>query len=347
MKIEKVLVVYPYSRASAQLGGFAAAALKARGLAASVFCFQPYRYSSRLGRGFLGGLEYRLEERRLFAAVAGSGADLVFVVKGDELLPATVERLRERFRVPVVNWWTDDPCLLNVSTGISPAYDAFFTNDPDSVAAHGRAGCKLPLFLTFACEPALHRQVELTAGERARYGSDLVFVGLLTPKRLEYLEALSAYDIKIWSRKVVREYVPGTGSVTQRPVPETSPVYGRITGEEAWDEELIKIYSASKVVLNIHAHGRSDPNIRVFEATGCGAFLLTEDRRLLGDFFERGRELAAFDGKEQLERLAGQYLRDTEARERIAAAGRRRAYADHTYAARMGEMLDRLAGAGL
>ncbi|HBB65909.1 MAG: hypothetical protein A2049_03310 [Elusimicrobia bacterium GWA2_62_23] len=342
MTIKKIAIIYPYSRTSSQVAGFCAAGFGRLGVESSAFFFQPYRYSGRISRKLLGPVEYRVAERALLAGVPQSAADLVLVVKGDDLLPATVAELRKACRVPVVNWWLDDPGLINISSKLSPAYDVFFTNDPDSVAIHERAGCRRTEFLTFACDPAVHRRLELTGDDRINYGSDLVFVGLLTPRRVALLESLRGFDLKIWSRPFFHEYSPETGKVLSRPVPQDSPIRGCIVGREAWDEELIKIYSASKIVLNIHAHGKSDPNMRVFEAAACGAFLLTEERRVLKDLFSLGSEIVCFNEGGDLKAKAKSYLERGAEREKIAAAGQARAYKDHTYSVRMREMLFRL-----
>lgn len=346
MNIKKISIICPYSRTSSQLAALCARALEERGLAAEVLCFHPNHYTGRPGLRFLGSGEYWLAERMLLSRLRAAGPDLVLVIKGSELLPDTVKRIRDVCRAPVVNWWTDDPCLLGVSSRISPAYDVFFTNDPDSVPEHIKAGCRRAEFMTFACDPSLHRRVELDAAERARYGSDIVFVGLLTPRRVEFLVPLAGPGLKIWSCPVVQEYLPATDSVRRTPLTPDSPLYACVTGREAWDEELVKIYSASKVVINVHAHGRSDPNIRVFEATGCGAFLLTESRRVLGDLFSVGKELACFSSPGELAETAFRYLEAETERERIAASGQARAYKDHTYYVRMGDMLGRLRSTG-
>lgn len=342
MKIRKVAIIHPYSRTSYQVAFFCASGFSALGVETKLFCFQPYRYSDNLSRKLLGPVEYRLAEAGLLSGVSRSAPDLVLVVKGDQLSAGTVAELRKLCSVPVVNWWPDDPGLISVSSRLSPAYDLFFTNDPDSVPVHENAGCRRAEYLTFACEPAVHRRLELTADDRVKYGSDLVFVGLLTPRRLALLGTLSGLDLRIWSRPFSHEYSAETGSVVRRPVPQDSPIARRIVGREAWGEELMKIYSASKIVVNIHAHGKSDPNMRVFEATACGAFLLTEERSALNDLFAAGSEVVCFSGEGELRAQAERYLGLEAERERIAAAGRARAYKDHTYSIRMQEMLDRL-----
>ena len=339
MSVKKILIVCSYSRTSSEIASFCERAFGELGLSAGVFFFHPYRYSSRLGRRIFGPLEYRIAKWKLLSGIRGFSPDLVLVVKGDELLPETVAEIRERFRIPVADWWIDDPGFIGVSSGLSPAYDIFFTNDPDSVPVHRSGGCRFARFLTFACSPAAHRAVELTKEEADRYGCDIIFVGLLTPDRVKTLEALKDFKLKIWSLPVVREYLPGTGEVTRKELSPDSPLYPLITGRELWGGELAKAYSAAKIVLNIHSHGKSDPNMRVVETTACGAFLLTEDRSGLKDVFDVGRELVCFRGLEELRERARYYLANESERKSIARQGQARAYRDHTYVHRMKELL--------
>lgn len=339
MGIKKIFIVSSYSRTNSELASFCADAFRELGLDAEVFSFNPRRYSSLPGGRFFGRLEYRIAEERLFSRLREFSPGLVLAIKGDELLPGTVAAIRSRFRVPVADWWIDDPGLLGVSAGLSPAYDLFFTNDPDSVAAHAAAGCRFARFLTFACCPAVHHAVGLAGAEAEKYASDIAFVGRLTPYRVKVLEALKDFKLRIWTSPVVQEYLPERKLAVQKGIPADSPLRPLISGREAWGEELAKVYSAAKIVLNIHAHGRSDPNMRVFEATACGAFLLTEERRVLKDFFSPGRELACFRDPAELRTLARYYLDNDEERAAIAGRGRDRAYREHTYVHRMRELL--------
>lgn len=339
MSVKKIFIVRSYSRASSETASFCARAFGELGLSARVFSFHPYRFSSHLGRRFFGPFEYSIAKWKLLSGIREFSPDLVLVMKGDELLPGTVADIRARFRVPVADWWIDDPGFIGVSSYLSPAYDLFLTNDPDSVPVHLSGGCRFARFFTFACSPAAHRRVELTKEEADRYGCDIIFVGLLTPGRVRALEALKDFKLRIWSLPVVREYHPGTGEVTRKNLTLDSPLYPLVTGRELWGEELVKAYSAAKIVLNVHAHGKSDPNMRVFEATGCGAFLLTEERSRLKDFFEVGRELVCFRDLAELRERVKYYLANESERKTIARLGQARAYRDHTYVRRMRELL--------
>jgi spore maturation protein CgeB len=63
-----------------------------------------------------------------------------------------------------------------------------------------------------------------------------------------------------------------------------------------------------------------------------GACLLTERRQNLGELFEPGREVLAYDGVEECVDLCRHYLQRPEETAAIGAAGQRRCLTDHTVA---------------
>jgi spore maturation protein CgeB len=79
-------------------------------------------------------------------------------------------------------------------------------------------------------------------------------------------------------------------------------------------------------------------NMRLFEATGVGAAVVTEAAPNLYEMFEAEVEMATYSSGEELVAKVRALLDDDEARVRLAAAGQRRTLAEHTYADRMREL---------
>ena len=83
--------------------------------------------------------------------------------------------------------------------------------------------------------------------------------------------------------------------------------------------------------------------MRLFEATGVGAFLLTDFKENLHELFEPDREVAVWrsipDALGKIER----HLRDDGGRESIARAGQARTLAGHNYCNRTSEILGLIA----
>jgi glycosyltransferase involved in cell wall biosynthesis len=114
---------------------------------------------------------------------------------------------------------------------------------------------------------------------------------------------------------------------------------------EAWGIDMYGVLARSRIVVNRHgpiAAGYAN-NMRLFEATGAGAMLITEAAPNLADYFEPGHEVVTYDGPADLMEKLRHYLEHDEERKRIAAAGQARSLRDHSYGkviARLSEILE-------
>lgn len=91
--------------------------------------------------------------------------------------------------------------------------------------------------------------------------------------------------------------------------------------------------AGSRVTLNTHIDISSDwaSNMRLFEATGVGACLLTERQANLSDLFEPDVEVVTYASPEEAAEKAGYLLKRDDVRRAIAAAGQRRTLKCHTF----------------
>lgn len=81
--------------------------------------------------------------------------------------------------------------------------------------------------------------------------------------------------------------------------------------------------------------GRETANMRIFEATGVGAFLLTQRFDNLSEYFEPGSEIETYgDDRELLDKI-DHYLKHEDHRREIAARGLARCRRDHSMRARI------------
>lgn len=99
----------------------------------------------------------------------------------------------------------------------------------------------------------------------------------------------------------------------------------------------------SRVVLNTHIDisPRSASNMRLFEATGVGACLLTDWKANESELFEPGVEMVSYRSPEECVEKVRFLLEHEEERRRIAIAGQKRTLSCHTFAQRA-EQLDAL-----
>jgi hypothetical protein len=101
------------------------------------------------------------------------------------------------------------------------------------------------------------------------------------------------------------------------------------------------ILSKSKIVLN--HHGSILPwahNLRLFETTGVGSFLLTDNLPGIDELFEVGKEIETYDSIDECVDKIKYYLLNEEEREKIAKAGQIRTLKEHTYEKRIEKLFD-------
>lgn len=164
----------------------------------------------------------------------------------------------------------------------------------------------------------------------------LSFVGGISPfhgKGLQLLEEIArGIPLDVW----------GYGAQNLH---STSPLLQHHHGE-AWGIEMYALFASSNISLNRHidvAEGYAN-NLRLFETTGCGALLLTDNSRNLDTLFNIGQEIITYKSPEEAVGLAQYYLKHPEKAAEIAKAGQDRTIREHNYTSRMtkvSEILER------
>ncbi|WP_435127667.1 CgeB family protein [Halobaculum sp. D14] len=163
----------------------------------------------------------------------------------------------------------------------------------------------------------------------------VTFVGSLSSNheaRIELLERLATeVPLKVWA--------PGVDHLS-----EESPLRDCYQGQ-AWGRDMFEILARSDVVVNNHigVAGPYAANLRLYETTGVGSFLVTDDKRNLDDIFEPGTEVATYDSVSDCVDTIQYYLEHDAERAAIADAGQQRTLSEHTYSERA-DQLDSLFG---
>ena len=106
---------------------------------------------------------------------------------------------------------------------------------------------------------------------------------------------------------------------------------------EAWGLDMYRVLARARVAVNRHgdiAEGHAN-NMRLFEATGAGALLATEQADNLSELFEPGREVLAYEDPDDLIDQVRHHLDRDEERRAVAAAGQRRTLTEHGYGRRI------------
>jgi spore maturation protein CgeB len=124
-------------------------------------------------------------------------------------------------------------------------------------------------------------------------------------------------------------------------LPANSPILQRYE-KEVWGLEMYGVLARSKITINRHigiAQNYAN-NMRLYEATGMGALLLTDNKDNLRDLFEPGLEVVTYSSPGDAVEKINNLLRHPAELAEIAAAGMARTLREHTYQARMKELLD-------
>lgn len=123
-------------------------------------------------------------------------------------------------------------------------------------------------------------------------------------------------------------------------LPSSSPIRQR-HGGEVWGLDMYRALACSRITLNRHINVAENNanNMRLYEATGVGAMLLTDRKENLHELFDIGREVAVYSSKEEAAEMVRHYLAYPEEAAKIAKAGQARTLREHTYAIRMLELL--------
>ena len=160
---------------------------------------------------------------------------------------------------------------------------------------------------------------------------DVSFVGSVSADhrdRIALLERVAErYDLKMWGN-------------LPRSLPASSPLRRCFQGE-VWGAEMYQLLRRSRITLNSHIDlaAREAGNMRLFEATGVGAFLLTDFKDNLDTLFAPDREVAVWRSIDDCLDGIDRYLADDSGRAGTAKAGQARTMAQHTYRHRATEIL--------
>jgi spore maturation protein CgeB len=160
---------------------------------------------------------------------------------------------------------------------------------------------------------------------------DVSFVGTVSPdhrQRIALLEAVAQrYDLKLFGNR------PQT-------LPATSPLHRCFQGE-VWGADMYQVLRRSRITLNSHIDlaGREAGNMRLFEATGVGAFLLTDFKDNLHTLFAPDREVAVWRSIDDCLATIGRAIGDDDGRAAVARAGHARTMTQHTYRHRATEII--------
>lgn len=341
----KVLVVSPMYGGSLPIARYCYGALRALGQRATLLDLSPFYSAFReIGRfRARRTLRSRLESfyaeflgAGVLAAADSLGPDVVLAMAQAPLSAAVLGELRSRGIVTAM-WFVEDYRRFPYWRELVPQCDYFFAIQEEEVLSEaerlGARACYLPC----ACDPTVHRPLDLPPQVRAELGAPVAFVGAGYRNRRIAFRCLLDLGLRIWGSDW-----EGAGEL------ERAIQRG---GTRVETEEVVRIFNATAVNLNLHSSTYLDGvdpqgdfvNPRTFELAAAGAFQVVDERRLLPSLFTPGEEVATFGSVREMRELVCYYLERPEERAAMAARARARALGEHTYRHRMARFLETIA----
>lgn len=255
----------------------------------------------------------------LQAQIADFKPDVVFFQDLSVCRPEVLASLKEKYVLA-----GQCSCPMPVEDNVKQ-FDVLFTSFPHYLAKFESLGVRA-VYNPLAFDPivVMGRTVQNVGRE-----IDVAFVGGVgAPSHWKYgMEVL-----EVVAEKIPTSFFWGYGYDL---LPSNSRIRQRYRGQ-AWGLRMYEILQQSKIVINRHgevAAGFAN-NMKLFETTGCGAMLLTEDASNLSDFFAPNECATYFSPADAVKKI-NYYLENFEERKEIALRGQERTMRDHTYTSRM------------
>lgn len=239
------------------------------------------------------------------------------------LMPETVAAIGDT-GAKVALWYPDHVANVGRMSMVAAPYDAVFLKDP-LLTSRLQSVYQVPAFyLPEACNPQHHKPTGIAGSAK-----HIAVVGNLYPTRARLLKLLDAAGIplRLYGPPFPRWYSPGDLRRLH------SGRYVTCAGKSRVFRE------AAGVLNNLHPAELNSVNCRLFEAAAAGGAVLCENRPVLADLFALGDEVLAFNNVDELVAQCRFLIQDSDAGKRIGDAASLRARREHTYSARLEEML--------
>lgn len=293
----------------------------------------------RLQRRFRFGPALRRLNSDLVNQASEAQCDAVLFVRGDMVLPETVKTLKDR-GMTILGCNNDNPFSHSAPPHVwrhlidaLKYYDCYFAYRESNIPQYLRHGCKRAVLWRSFYIKELHRP--LADVSTSPYLCDVSFTGHWEDDGREncVLALLETPDIRfrlfgggLWSR--ARNYARIRAALG-----EIRPVLG---------DEYNLVLNSSKIALVFLSKLNNDTYTRrCFEIPAAGTFMLSEFTDDLNSMFKAGVEAEYFRSKDEMLDKIRYYLRNEDARKKIAAAGRARLLKDgHEAIDRAKQVLD-------
>lgn len=290
----------------------------------------PRKIAFRLGLTSI----YRQINRDLLARVAVFKPEVIWIWKGMEIFPQTLESLRQQ-GIKLVNYNPDHPFIHssrgsgnhNVRASVMH-YDLHFCYHQPLARQLEQMGLRTaPLPFGYSYTPE-----DLAAAQAASEILRIAFIGNPDALRVQLIKALLKAGLPI--------DVYGHYWEHQLPATEGLKILGPIYGQDFW--VAMRRY---RVQLNIfRPHNVGSHNMRSFEIPGIGGIMLAPDSAEHREYFNPNREIILYNSNEEIVLKAKNalVLPELEARAIRKQALQRSQTSGHSYEERARKVVERL-----
>jgi len=281
--------------------------------------------------------------RRIVEKAKNINPDVIWIEKGNMIWPGTLRKLRSVCPNAQLVSYTDDDMFnaLNRSWAYRfgvKYYDTIFTTKSYNTNADELPsfGARRVVMVDKAYDSAHHMPVELTAEEHELLDDDVGFIGSFEQSRAE--------DMLYLAHNGIRVHVWGNGWDSFDPKEPNLIIERRALVNTNNNPLYSKGICATKINLAFLRKANRDLHTdRSIEIPACGAFMMAEYSDEHSALFLEDEEAVYFRSREELVEKIRYYLTHEDARQRIAAAGRRRCLEeDYSHQGRMEVMLSSL-----
>jgi hypothetical protein len=227
--------------------------------------------------------------------------------------------------------WTATPYPANLNLSV---VDCMLSSHSHFAEQFKNKGKKCEMLLP-AFEPLILERIP----KKNASPISLSFVGGLSPLHINRTEIISKLveqtDIEIWgyqrsiSKNTFSDFNKLSYAITS--FLKRQKIRSRHRGE-TWGLDMYDILHRSLMTLNVHAEiaNNLSGNIRIFEATGVGSLLFTENTDNLKELFIPGTEVETYSSYDELLEKIKYYSLNNQERQVIAEKGQKKVLSQHT-----------------
>lgn len=280
--------------------------------------------------------------------------DLIFFfIFKNEFFKDTLNYLKNELSIPTIAWMADDHWRFeNYSKYHANNYNYYVTTDRDSLLKYNKNDINNVIFSQWGYNHFL------TANNKCKKKNKVSFVGMSYGKRnidIRKIEKNSKVKIDCWgdgwpkgrvepnkmfdifyNSKINLNFTKSSNQIT---------IKNFIKLFLKKENYKIKLNSIKEIKDNLKIFGQKDTRqikARVFEVTGAGGFLLTENCKYIEDYFKIDEEIVTFENVEEAADKIKFYYNNEKLLDKISINGQKRVLQEHTYETRFKTLFNKV-----